>query len=67
MKLTKSEKQELIKKQDNKCPVCNGLLLIHDELEVDHIEPISKGGKDENGNLQVTHKYCNRKKGVTVN
>jgi HNH endonuclease len=33
------------------------------ELEVDHITPVSKGGRDIPANLQTLCKACNRKKG----
>ena len=29
-----------------------------DVMEVDHIIPISKGGKDEYKNLQLLHRHC---------
>jgi ATP adenylyltransferase len=35
------------------------------ELDIDHILPTSKGGKDEESNLQVLCSTCNRSKGNT--
>ena len=32
-------------------------------INIDHIIPLSCGGKTEKGNLQLTHKECNSKKG----
>ncbi|MFC1759135.1 zinc-ribbon domain-containing protein [Planctomycetota bacterium] len=64
VKLDEEEKAELIRKQNNKCPLCDGPLFIHDELEVDHANSLAKGGKDRFLNLQITHKQCNRRKGV---
>jgi RNA-directed DNA polymerase len=31
-------------------------------MEVDHILPLSKGGKDEHKNLQLLHRHCHDKK-----
>lgn len=63
IKLNFDEKRQLIKKQNNRCPLCDGSLFSHDEIEVDHIETIARGGKDEITNLQIVHKICNRRKG----
>lgn len=57
--------REAIKKRDNyTCCLCGNS--VFDEpnllLEVDHIIPISKGGKTEAGNLQTLCWRCNRKK-----
>ncbi len=49
---------KLIKKQKGKCLHC-GLKFKHgDRWEVDHIKPVSKGGKDWYENLQLLHDYC---------
>lgn len=37
------------------------------EIEIDHIIPISKGGKSTLCNLQVLCRHCNRKKGNRIN
>jgi len=63
IKLTDDEKAAIIKRQGGTCPICCGPLFTNDEVEVDHMMPIAKGGKDRFLNLQVAHKYCNRKKG----
>lgn len=48
----------LLKSQKGKCKWCN-THFHHDEiLEVDHIIPISLGGKDEYKNLQLLHRHC---------
>jgi hypothetical protein len=65
--LTLEEKNNLIMKQRNVCPICNNLLFIGDEIEVDHINPIAIGGRDGFLNLQIAHKDCNRKKGSQTN
>ncbi|PFG05243.1 DUF262 domain-containing protein [Bacillus sp. es.034] len=47
IKLSNEEKQELLKKQNNVCPLCNSLLFISDESEVDHKVPLGIGGSDK--------------------
>ncbi len=48
----------LLKKQMGKCTQCGLYFKTEDLLEVDHITPRSKKGKDEYKNLQVLHKHC---------
>ena len=33
------------------------------DMHIDHVRPVSKGGKNELGNLQVAHARCNLRKG----
>jgi 5-methylcytosine-specific restriction endonuclease McrA len=42
------------------CPLCGGGLL---EAEVDHKQPVSRGGTSFPENLWLVCKKCNRKKG----
>lgn len=56
---------KLLKKQKGICPLCGMKFLEHDVLEVDHISPKSKGGKDEYKNLQLLHRHCHHKKTST--
>jgi RNA-directed DNA polymerase len=49
---------KLLKKQKGKCPYCGQYFTSNDLLEVDHITPRSKGGKDEYKNLQLLHAHC---------
>ncbi len=66
IRLTRKQRNDLIKKQGNICPLCNAPIFIIDDVEVDHIVPIAVQGQDENTNLQVVHTRCNRKKGVRL-
>ena len=61
--LSKDEKIELLKKQNNICPHCGHKLFINDEIHIDHIKPLAKGGKDRFLNLQAMHKLCNLEEG----
>lgn len=44
------------------CQICMRTAHILDS-NVDHIVPVSKGGTDDMDNLQLTHLWCNSKKG----
>lgn len=53
-----NRQRKLIKSQKGYCPYCNTQFLIDSEVEIDHIIPTSKGGKDVYANLQLLHKHC---------
>lgn len=48
----------LLKEQKGKCTHCEMFFREDDVMEVDHIIPKSKGGKDEYKNLQLLHRHC---------
>lgn len=52
----------LLQRQKGKCTVCHGTFNLDDVMEVDHIQPRSKGGKDSYDNLQLLHRYCHTQK-----
>ena len=45
------------------CGLCGQRVHTIDDCELDHIVPFSQGGLTVPDNAQVTHRYCNRKKG----
>jgi RNA-directed DNA polymerase len=53
---------KLLKKQQGKCNWCNLHFASEDQLETDHILPLSKGGKDKLDNLQLLHRHCHHQK-----
>ena len=55
----------LLKRQKGKCTHCGLHLRETDVMEVDHIIPKSKGGKDAYKNLQLLHRHCHHKKTAT--
>jgi RNA-directed DNA polymerase len=55
---TSTRVAKLLKKQKGKCPHCGQYFTSNDLLEVDHIIPRSKGGKDDYKNLQLLHAHC---------
>ncbi|MHC5822448.1 MAG: group II intron reverse transcriptase/maturase [Nostoc sp.] len=60
-----STKAKLIKQQKGKCAWCNSHFQESDLLEIDHIKPISCGGKKEWKNLQLLHRHCHDEKTAT--
>lgn len=49
----------LLNKHKFKCVVCDS----KENLTIDHIQPVSKGGSDTISNLQILCKSCNSRKG----
>jgi hypothetical protein len=56
-------REKVLAKYEHKCNNCNR----KDNLTIDHIIPVVKGGKNEFPNLQVLCKPCNSKKGKKSN
>ena len=48
----------LLKKQKGKCNHCGLTFMDGDLMEVDHITPKSKGGKNSYENFQLLHRHC---------
>ena len=51
----------VVRRDNNQCQICSKILK-DDEIEFDHIIPISKGGSSEENNIRVTCLDCNRNK-----
>ena len=59
-----SKDVEVLKKiQKGKCANCKEKIL-NNRCEIDHIFPLSKGGDNSKGNLQILCVTCNREKGA---
>ena len=63
--LMPNRKAKLLKTQKGKCEMCNLTFRYGDVIEVDHIIPTSKGGKDSYKNLQLLHRHCHDEKTST--
>ena len=59
--MTRDLREKIIERDDGVCQICRKKCSSF-ELEIDHILPISKGGKTTPSNLQVLCAACNRKK-----
>jgi 5-methylcytosine-specific restriction endonuclease McrA len=54
----------LLVMQGRICPLCGTGILPGAKIHVDHKLSVARGGRHEEGNLQVTHARCNLKKGA---
>jgi hypothetical protein len=50
------------KNSEKVCHYCGKAITEKDELTVDHVIPLSKGGNSKNDNLVIACKACNREK-----
>lgn len=63
-KVSNELRQEIFEKDGYTCVNCGSTE--KESLEIDHIMPISKGGKTEPGNLQTLCRNCNIRKGNNI-
>ena len=62
LKLSQADIARRITSQGNKCPICDAEVFVGEDVEADHIKPISVGGSDTLDNIQIVHPSCNRQK-----
>ena len=48
-----------LKYQKNICCICGTIIYSRSNANIDHLQPLSKGGKGEWGNKWASHKECN--------
>ncbi len=53
---------KLLQRQQGKCSSCGLHIKFDDQVEVDHIQPKSLGGKDTYNNMQLLHRHCHDSK-----
>lgn len=64
MAVSKTLRYEVLRRDGHKCRYC-GLNASESELQVDHVQPVTLGGKDVAENLVAACKDCNAGKGKT--
>ena len=62
-KVTNKMRFAIYARDGHRCRICG---LASENLEIDHIFPVSKGGKSTPGNLQTLCRRCNLKKSSSV-
>lgn len=55
-------KRGLFEKQNGLCVCCFELINDPDTAQVDHMTPLSQGGKDDGSNYLLAHAKCNQEK-----
>ncbi len=60
-KIPRSVMLRVVRRDNNQCQTC-GRVLRDDEIEFDHVIPVSKGGSSEEHNVRVACFDCNRSK-----
>lgn len=63
-KITPKLRYDVLYRDDFRCRACGASVETGAHLHIDHIKPISKGGKSELGNLQALCSICNQGKGA---
>lgn len=59
---SKDQRAAIARSQRYKCMYC-GVRLTSDNLQIDHMDPVSRGGSNDDGNLQALCRRCNIRKG----
>ena len=59
---TRKERRYIARSQGNRCMYC-GTRLTVDNLQIDHMDPVSRGGSNDEENLQALCRRCNIRKG----
>lgn len=58
----KQIRKRLLKIYSN-CWLCGNYFPERKEITLDHIVPLSKGGKDSAVNIMLAHQFCNQRRG----
>lgn len=64
--MTDSLRYDVMRRDGFRCQICGATAADGYKLHVDHILPVSKGGKTEMGNLRTLCERCNMGKGAKI-
>ena len=64
--MTSSKRYDILKRDNFMCKICGRTAEDGAKLEVDHIIPVSKGGKTKDSNLQTLCRECNQGKKAKI-
>ena len=64
--MTNSKRYDILKRDNFMCKICGRTADDGAKLEVDHIMPVSKGGKTKDSNLQTLCRECNQGKKAKI-
>jgi RNA-directed DNA polymerase len=56
--LLRSTLARLLQRQQGRCSYCEGYFGDEDQIEIDHVLPLSQGGKARFDNLMALHRHC---------
>ena len=61
-KITSRCRERILRRDGERCVICGSQM----ELEIDHIVPVSRGGKHCDDNFQVLCRTCNHRKAASI-
>ena len=61
----KIDRHEIYIRDEGKCHICKRKVSFQN-MELDHVKPLSRGGGHTAANLKVAHPRCNRKKWASI-
>lgn len=61
-KWPKKQKNRIMNRDGRKCRICG----CTDDLTIDHVVPVSKGGSNRDNNLMILCLTCNQRKGAEI-
>jgi hypothetical protein len=61
--MRKQVRERILLRDGSQCAYCGST----NNLQIDHIIPICRGGKENENNMQVLCRTCNLKKGKSIN
>lgn len=64
--MTSELRRQIMERDGYTCQICGRYMPDGTDIHIDHVIPVSKGGKTVPGNLQVLCSKCNLSKGARI-